>query len=113
MKSTADGLVDFDDLKEIIADHPDDIAAMMMTNPNTLGLFERDIPAITKLVHDAGGLMYYDGANLNPMLGVADPADMGFDVMPKSSQDILYAPWRWRSRLRSGGRQRGPRAIPA
>lgn len=54
---------------------------MMMTNPNTLGLFERDIPAITKLVHDAGGLMYYDGANLNPMLGVARPADMGFDVM--------------------------------
>lgn len=81
VKSTADGLVDLDDLKQIIADHPDDIAAMMMTNPNTLGLFERDIPAITKLVHDAGGLMYYDGANLNPMLGVARPADMGFDVM--------------------------------
>lgn len=81
VKSTEDGLVDLDNLKEIVAEHPDDIAAMMMTNPNTLGLFEKDIPAITKLIHDAGGLMYYDGANLNPMLGVARPADMGFDVM--------------------------------
>lgn len=81
VKSTNDGLVDLDDLKAIIEEHPDDIAAMMMTNPNTLGLFERDIPTITDLIHRAGGLMYYDGANLNPMLGVARPADMGFDVM--------------------------------
>ncbi len=81
VKSTADGLVDLDDLRTIVDGHPDDIAAMMMTNPNTLGLFERDIPAITKLMHDAGALMYYDGANLNPMLGAARPADMGFDVM--------------------------------
>ena len=54
---------------------------MMMTNPNTLGLFEKDIPAITKMVHDCGGLMYYDGANLNPLLGECRPGDMGFDVM--------------------------------
>lgn len=81
VKSTNNGLVDLDDLKAIIEEHPDDIAAMMMTNPNTLGLFERDIPTITDLIHRAGGLMYYDGANLNPMLGVARPADMGFDVM--------------------------------
>ena len=54
---------------------------MMMTNPNTLGIFERQIPVIAKLVHDCGGLMYYDGANLNPMLGVCRPGDMGFDVM--------------------------------
>ena len=54
---------------------------MMMTNPNTLGLFERQIPVIEKMVHEAGGLMYYDGANLNPMLGAARPGDMGFDVM--------------------------------
>ena len=78
VKSTADGLVDVEDLKPLLGD---DIAAMMMTNPNTLGLFEREIPAITQLVHDCGGLMYYDGANLNPMLGVSRPADMGFDVM--------------------------------
>lgn len=81
VKSTEDGLVDLADLKELVKNHPDDIAAMMMTNPNTLGLFERDIPEITKLIHSAGGLMYYDGANLNPMLGAARPADMGFDVM--------------------------------
>ena len=54
---------------------------MMMTNPNTLGLFETEIPRIADMVHRAGGLMYYDGANLNPMLGVARPGDMGFDVM--------------------------------
>ena len=54
---------------------------MMMTNPNTLGLFEHQIPVIGKMVHEAGGLMYYDGANLNPMLGVCRPGDMGFDVM--------------------------------
>jgi len=52
-----------------------------MTNPNTLGLFEQQIPQIAKLIHDCGGLMYYDGANLNPMLGVCRPGDMGFDVM--------------------------------
>ena len=57
------------------------VAAVMMTNPNTLGLFERSIPEIAGLVHDCGALLYYDGANLNPMLGVARPGDMGFDVM--------------------------------
>ena len=54
---------------------------MMMTNPNTLGMFEQKIPEIEKLIHDCGGLMYYDGANLNPMLGACRPGDMGFDVM--------------------------------
>jgi len=54
---------------------------MMMTNPNTVGMFEKNIPEIAQLVHDCGGLMYYDGANLNPMLGVVRPGDMGFDVM--------------------------------
>ena len=78
VKSTEEGLVDVEHLKTLLGD---DIAAMMMTNPNTLGLFEKDIPEITKLVHDCGGLMYYDGANLNPMLGECRPGDMGFDVM--------------------------------
>ena len=82
VKSLSDGTIDVDALKELIATvGSDTIAAMMMTNPNTLGLFERQIPAIEKLVHKAGGLMYYDGANLNPMLGAARPGDMGFDVM--------------------------------
>ena len=81
VKSLGDGTVDVDALKELLAQHGAEIAAMMMTNPNTLGLFERQIPVIEKLVHEAGGLMYYDGANLNPMLGAARPGDMGFDVM--------------------------------
>ena len=78
VKSTADGIVDVNDLRSLL---DDTVAAMMMTNPNTLGLFEREIPEIAKLVHECGGLMYYDGANLNPMLGACRPGDMGFDVM--------------------------------
>ena len=81
VKSLGDGTVDVEALKELLAQHGSEIAAMMMTNPNTLGLFEKQIPEIEKLVHAAGGLMYYDGANLNPMLGAARPGDMGFDVM--------------------------------
>ena len=81
VKSLSDGTVDVEALKELLAQHGPEIAAMMMTNPNTLGLFEKQIPAIEKLIHEAGGLMYYDGANLNPMLGAARPGDMGFDVM--------------------------------
>ena len=78
VKSTALGYVDVNDLRGLL---DDTVAAMMMTNPNTLGMFEQDIPEIAKLVHDCGGLMYYDGANLNPMLGASRPGDMGFDVM--------------------------------
>ena len=78
VKSTADGIVDVDDLRNLL---DDTVAAMMMTNPNTLGLFERQIPEIAKIVHECGALMYYDGANLNPMLGACRPGDMGFDVM--------------------------------
>ncbi|MDE5947974.1 MAG: aminomethyl-transferring glycine dehydrogenase subunit GcvPB [Prevotella sp.] len=78
VKSRPDGTVDIDDLRGLL---DDTVAAMMMTNPNTLGLFERSIPEIAALVHDCGALMYYDGANLNPMLGACRPGDMGFDVM--------------------------------
>ena len=78
VKSTAMGTVDVEDLKPLLGP---DVAGMMMTNPNTLGLFETQIPEIARLVHECGGLMYYDGANLNPMLGVCRPGDMGFDVM--------------------------------
>ena len=81
VKSLDDGTVDVDALKEIVAQNGPSVAAMMMTNPNTLGLFERQIPAIASLIHDCGALMYYDGANLNPMLGACRPGDMGFDVM--------------------------------
>ena len=78
VKSTENGLVDVESLKPLLGD---DIAAMMMTNPNTLGLFEKEIPEIAKLVHECGGLIFYDGAILNPRLGVCRPGDMGFDVM--------------------------------
>ena len=81
VKSRADGQVDLADLERLVSLEGPNISAMMMTNPNTLGLFETQIPAIAKLIHDAGGLMYYDGANLNPMLGACRPGDMGFDVM--------------------------------
>lgn len=76
--SLPDGTVDIDDLRTKLGP---DIAAMMMTNPNTVGMFEKGIPQIADMVHEAGALMYYDGANLNPMLGIARPGDMGFDVM--------------------------------
>ena len=78
VKSNAAGLVDVEDLKPLLGP---DIAGIMMTNPNTLGLFERDIKEIATLVHECGGLLYYDGANMNPLLGAARPGDMGFDVM--------------------------------
>ncbi|MBO4723862.1 MAG: aminomethyl-transferring glycine dehydrogenase subunit GcvPB [Bacteroidaceae bacterium] len=78
VKSNANGLVDVEDLKPLL---DDTIAGIMMTNPNTLGLFEKDIKEIAQLVHAAGGLLYYDGANMNPLIGTVRPGDMGFDVM--------------------------------
>ena len=81
VKSLPDGTVDVGDLRRLLDECGPQVAAMMMTNPNTLGIFEHAIPEITRMVHDCGALMYYDGANLNPMLGVCRPGDMGFDVM--------------------------------
>ena len=78
VKSRPDGTVDVDDLRPLL---DDTIAGMMMTNPNTLGIFEHNIAEIAKLVHECGGLMYYDGANLNPLLGKCRPGDLGFDIM--------------------------------
>ena len=78
VKSKANGLVDVEDLKPLL---DDTIAGIMMTNPNTLGLFEKDIKEIAALVHECGGLLYYGGANMNPLMGVVRPGDMGFDVL--------------------------------
>ena len=78
VKSLPDGTVDVDQLRDLL---DDTVAAVMMTNPNTAGLFEYAVPEIAEAVHAAGALLYYDGANLNPMIGVARPGDMGFDVM--------------------------------
>ena len=78
VKSKENGLVDVEDLKPLL---DDTIAGIMMTNPNTLGLFEKDIKEIAALVHECGGLLYYDGANMNPLVGMVRPGDMGFDVL--------------------------------
>jgi glycine dehydrogenase subunit 2 len=78
VKSTAQGLVDLDDYRAKLGPK---VAAIMLTNPNTLGLFERDIKEIARLAHEAGALLYYDGANLNALVGLARPGDMGFDVV--------------------------------
>lgn len=72
------GCVDIEALKEAVGE---DTAGLMLTNPNTAGIFDKNILEITKIVHDAGGLNYYDGANLNAIMGVARPGDMGFDII--------------------------------
>jgi glycine dehydrogenase subunit 2 len=76
--TAADGGVDLDDLRQKAGD---DTACLMLTNPNTLGLFDRDIEEIASIVHDAGATLYYDGANLNAVLGISRPGDMGFDIV--------------------------------
>jgi len=78
LPSGTDGRVDLDALEEALSE---ETALLMLTNPNTLGLFEGDIEEIAGMVHDVGGLLYYDGANLNALLGRARPGDMGFDIM--------------------------------
>lgn len=78
IKSNKKGLVDMDDLR---AKATPDVAAFMLTNPNTLGLFEENVQKIAEIIHAQDGLLYYDGANLNALLGVCRPGDMGFDVV--------------------------------
>ena len=76
--SGPDGCVDLDALQRAVGP---DTAGLMLTNPNTLGIFDRNIVEITRIVHEAGGLNYYDGANLNAIMGIVRPGDMGFDVV--------------------------------
>lgn len=78
VQSNEDGSVNLDALKAAVGA---DTAALMLTNPNTLGLFERQIEKIAQIVHAAGGLLYYDGANMNAIMGIVRPGDMGFDVV--------------------------------
>ncbi|MEK5065311.1 aminomethyl-transferring glycine dehydrogenase subunit GcvPB [Cytobacillus sp. FSL R5-0596] len=78
VKSDENGLVDLEDLRRVVGE---DTAALMLTNPNTLGLFEENILEMAEIVHSAGGKLYYDGANLNAVLSKARPGDMGFDVV--------------------------------
>jgi glycine dehydrogenase subunit 2 len=79
IKSTSEGLTDLDHLRELCAHG--DVAGLMLTNPNTLGLFERNIQEICQIVHAAGGLVYMDGANMNALVGVARPGDMSVDII--------------------------------
>ncbi|MGX7417579.1 aminomethyl-transferring glycine dehydrogenase subunit GcvPB [Carnobacterium gallinarum] len=76
--SDASGCVDLDQLKAVV---DEETAGLMLTNPNTVGIFEQQIIEITSIIHKAGGLNYYDGANLNAIMGIVKPGDMGFDVI--------------------------------
>jgi glycine dehydrogenase subunit 2 len=96
------GLVDLDALRACL---DDDVAGIMLTNPNTLGLFETDITEIARAVHDVGGLLYYDGANLNAILGVTRPGDMGFDIVHLNLHKTFAVPHG------GGGPGAGPVAV--
>ena len=78
VESTAEGTVDLQKLKALLND---EVAGIMLTNPNTIGIFEKDILEISRMLHENGSLLYYDGANLNALLGLSRPKDMGFDIM--------------------------------
>ena len=87
--SAPDGCVDLDALKAVLGD---DTAGLMLTNPNTVGIFDENILEITRLVHEAGGLCYYDGANLNAVMGVVRPGDMGFDCIHSNLHKTFATP---------------------
>lgn len=89
IKSNERGLVDLEQLQKAADDR---VAGLMLTNPNTLGLFEEEIARIAEIVHNAGGLLYYDGANLNGIMGVARPGDMGFDIVHLNLHKTFAAP---------------------
>ena len=90
VRSDARGNVDLDELRRVVAEGG--IAGLMLTNPSTLGLFEENIAEIARLVHDAGGLLYYDGANANAILGVSRPGDMGFDIVHFNTHKTFSTP---------------------
>lgn len=87
--SNEKNLVDLEALKSVVGE---DTAGLMLTNPNTLGLFEEEILEIVEIVHNAGGKLYYDGANLNAIMGVVRPGDMGFDIMHYNVHKTLSTP---------------------
>lgn len=89
IKSNDKGIVDIQALKEVL---DEDVAGLMLTNPNTLGLFEKDILTISELVHEVGGLLYYDGANMNANMGITRPGDMGFDIVHLNLHKTFSAP---------------------
>lgn len=96
------GLVDVEALRAAVDDN---VAGFMLTNPNTLGLFEEDIVEMAKIIHDVDGLVYYDGANLNAILGIARPGDMGFDIVHSNLHKTFATPHG------GGGPGAGPVAV--
>ncbi len=102
VRSNDRGLVDVD---ELIDELDEDVAGLMLTNPNTLGLFERDIQKIQAAVHEVGGLLYYDGANFNSIVGVVRPGDMGFDIVHMNLHKTFATPHG------GGGPGSGPLAV--
>jgi glycine dehydrogenase subunit 2 len=102
VRSGPDGLVDLEHLKGVVDEN---CAGLMLTNPNTLGLFERDVEAIARVVHDAGGQVYMDGANLNALMGIARPGDMGVDVLHLNLHKTFSTPHG------GGGPGAGPVAV--
>jgi len=102
--SNADGLTDLEALRRVISE---DVAALMLTNPNTLGKFESNIEEICRIVHDGGGFVYMDGANMNALVGVAKPAEFGIDVMHLNLHKTFSTPHG------GGGPGAGPVAVTA
>ncbi|MGH9030455.1 MAG: aminomethyl-transferring glycine dehydrogenase subunit GcvPB, partial [Acidimicrobiales bacterium] len=102
VRSDSRGCVDLDSLTQVL---DEDVAGIMLTNPNTLGLFEEDIVSIAEAVHRVGGLLYYDGANLNAILGVVRPGDMGFDIVHLNLHKTFATPHG------GGGPGAGPVAV--
>ncbi len=100
--SNASGTIDLDALEAMIDNQ---VAGLMLTNPNTLGLFEKDICKIASLIHGAGGLLYYDGANMNANVGVTRPSDMGFDIVHLNLHKTFSTPHG------GGGPGSGPVAV--
>jgi glycine dehydrogenase subunit 2 len=96
------GGVDLEALRQLL---DDDLAGLMLTNPNTLGVFDENITEIARLVHEAGGLLYYDGANINAVLGISRPGDMGFDVVHFNTHKTFSTPHG------GGGPGAGPIAV--
>jgi glycine dehydrogenase subunit 2 len=102
VRSDERGLVDLDALRDAL---DTDVAGLMLTNPNTLGLFERDIEKIAEAMHEVGGLLYYDGANFNSIVGVVRPGDMGFDIVHLNLHKTFATPHG------GGGPGSGPLAV--
>ncbi|MCA1830464.1 MAG: aminomethyl-transferring glycine dehydrogenase subunit GcvPB, partial [Actinobacteria bacterium] len=104
VRSNAQGLVDIDELGSLIGP---DVAGLMITNPNTLGLFETQITRIASMIHSVGGLLYYDGANLNAIVGHCRPGDMGFDIVHMNLHKTFATPHG------GGGPGAGPLSVSA